>query len=71
MQDDYAECAELSGKTIRTFRIRKTAGEGMDIEIELSDGIRFSCSISNQPALKASLYKGGVGVPETICEYEF
>ena len=70
MQDDYTECAELSGKTIRTLRIHKNVAEGADIEIELSDGTRFSCSVSNQPSLKALLYKGGAGVPETIREYE-
>ena len=70
MQDDYIECAELSGKTIRRLRIYKTAAEGVDIEIELSDGIRFTCSMSNRPTLKASLYRCGTGSPETIREYE-
>jgi hypothetical protein len=70
MQDDYIECAELSGKTIQTLRLRKTAGEGMGIEIELSDGTRFSCSLSNRPTLTASLYKAGAGSPEAIREYE-
>jgi hypothetical protein len=70
MQDDYIECAELSGKTIRTFKIHKTAAEGTDIEIELSDGTRFSCSVTNQPTLKASLYRCGAGSPQTIREYE-
>ena len=70
MQDDYIECAELSGKTIQTLRIHRNAGDGTDVEIELSDGTRFTCSVSNQSVLRASLYRGGVGIPETICEYE-
>lgn len=70
MQDDCIECPELSGKTIRTLRIRKSVGEGTGIDLEFSDGTRFSCSVSNQPILRASLYRCGGGSPETIREYE-
>jgi len=70
MPDDYIECAELSGKTIQALRVHRNAGEGTGIEIELTDGTRFACSISNPTALRASLYKGGVGFPEIIREYE-
>jgi hypothetical protein len=70
MQDDYIECSELSGKTIQTLRIHKDTGDGTDVQIELTDGTSFSCRFSNQPAVKASLYKGGVGTPETLHSYE-
>lgn len=70
MQDDYIECAELSGKTIHALRIHRNADDGADVEIELTDGTRFACSISNPPTFRASLYKGGVGFPEIIREYE-
>jgi hypothetical protein len=70
MQGDYVECPELSGKTIQTLRIHKDNGDGTDIEIELTDGTSFSCCLSNQPAVKACLYRGGVGTPETLCSYE-
>lgn len=70
MQGEYVECTELSGKTIQTFRIHKDIGDGTDVQIELTDGTSFSCCLSNQPAVKASLYKGGVGTPETIRSYE-
>jgi len=70
MQDDYIECSELSGKTIRTLRIRKSAPEETAVELELSDGTRFSCSLSNRLTINASLYKCGAGSPETIREYE-
>jgi hypothetical protein len=36
----------------------------------LTDGTSFTCSLCHQPAIKASLYKGGVGTPETIRNYE-
>ncbi len=70
MQDEYVECPELSGKTIQTLRIHRDAGDGTDIQIELTDGTSFSCCLSHQPSVKASLYKGGIGTPETIRSYE-
>jgi hypothetical protein len=70
MREDYIECSELSGKTIQTLRIHKDTGDGTDVQIELTDGTTFSCCLSNQPAVKASLYKGGVGTPETLNSYE-
>jgi hypothetical protein len=70
MQDDYVECPELSGKTIQTVRIYRDARDGTDLQIELTDGTSFSCCLSHQPSVKASLYKGGAGTPETICSYE-
>jgi hypothetical protein len=70
MQEDYVECFELSGKTIRTVRIYKDTGDGTDVHIELTDGTSFSCCFCHQAAVKASLYRGGIGTPETIRRYE-
>lgn len=70
MNEDYIECPELSGKTIQTFRIHRDTGDGTDVQIELTDGTSFSCCLSNQPSVQASLYKGGAGIPETIRSYE-
>jgi aerobic-type carbon monoxide dehydrogenase small subunit (CoxS/CutS family) len=70
MQEDYVECSELSGRTIRTLRIYKDSGDGTDVQIELTDGTSFSCSFCHQPAVKAFLYRGGVGTPQTIRSYE-
>jgi hypothetical protein len=70
MQDEYVECPELSGKTIQTLRIHRDIGDGTDVQIELTDGTSFSCRFCHQPSVKASLYKGGVGTPETIRSYE-
>ena len=70
MQDDYVECPELSGKTIQTLRIYRDARDGTDVQIDLTDGTSFSCCLSHQPSVKASLYKGGAGSPETIRSYE-
>jgi hypothetical protein len=70
MQNDYIECAELSGKTIQTLRIHRDTGDGTNIQIELTDGTSFSCCLSYRPDVKASLYKGGIGTPETIQNYD-
>ena len=70
MQDDYIDCPELSGKTIQTARIHRDTGDGTSLQIELSDGTSFSCCLSLRPDVTASLYRGGVGTPETIRNYE-
>jgi len=70
MQDKFIECPELAGKTIQTLRIHQDAGDGTNVEIKLTDGTTFSCSINIHPEVKASLYKGGVGTPEVLQNYE-
>ena len=70
MEHDYVECPELSGKTIQSLRIYRDTGDGTDVHIELTDGTSFTCSFSQQPTVKASLYRGGVGTPQTIRDYE-
>lgn len=70
MQDNYVECPELSGKTIQAFRIYKDTGDGTSVQIELTDGTSFSCCLSDRPTVEASLYRGGVGTPETIRRYK-
>ena len=70
MRENYVECPELSGKTIQTLRIFKDTGDGTDVQIELTDGTTFTCALSHEPTVRASLYKGGVGSPQTIREYD-
>ncbi len=70
MEQNYVECQELSGKTIQTLRIYRDTGDGTDVQIELTDGTSFTCSLSHEPTVRASLYKGGVGTPQTIRDYE-
>jgi hypothetical protein len=70
MQDKFIECPELAGKTIRAFRIHRDVGDGTNVEIKLTDGTSFSCSISVRPEVKASLYKSGIGIPEVLQKYE-
>jgi len=70
MKDDCVECPELSGKTIRTLRVYKDTRNGTEIQIDLIDGTSFSCSLSHEPTVKATLFKGGVGTPQIIRDYE-
>jgi hypothetical protein len=69
MQDDYIDCPELAGKTIQLLRIHRNTGDGMSIQIELTDGTNFTCGLSFRPEVEASLYRGGIGTPETIRNY--
>lgn len=70
MKEDYVECSEVSGKTIQALRIYKSARDGTEIQIELTDGTSFSCSLSYQSSVRASLYEGGVGTPAILREYD-
>ncbi len=70
MREEYVECPELSGKTIQKFRIYKDTGDGTEIQLDLTDGTSFSYSVCHQPTVKAALYKGGVGSPAIIRDYD-
>jgi hypothetical protein len=70
MKEDYVECSDLSAKTIQTLRIYKDTGDGTEIQIELTDGTSFSCCVSHTTTVIASHYKGGIGSPEILHNYE-
>ena len=70
MNQDYVECSEVSGKTIRTLRIYKDESEGTEIQIDLTDGTSFSCCVSHTPAVTAALYQGGIGAPTVLRDYD-
>ena len=70
MPEDYVNCPEMTGKTIQLLRIHRDVGEGTSVQIELTDGTSFTCYVSVRPNVQASLYKGGIGAPETLRAYE-
>ena len=70
MNESYVECTELSGKTIRTLRIYKDLDHATEIQIEFTDGTSFSCSVCQSAAVTASLFRGGVGAPEILRDYQ-
>jgi hypothetical protein len=71
MTEQFIECSDLAGKTIKMVRIYKDAGDGAEVHIELTDGTSFSCCLSQSPTITASLYKGGSGSPEILNNYQF
>jgi hypothetical protein len=66
----YLECSDLSGKTIQSLRIHQDAGDGTEIQIDLTDGTSFACCVSHSPNMTAFRYKGGVGTPTVLHKYE-
>ena len=70
MPRDYVECAEVAGKTIKTLKIYEDDVDGCETLIEFTDGTSFSSSVSYRPAVKGTLFKGGVGTPLVIRDYE-
>jgi hypothetical protein len=68
---DFIDCPEVAGKTIQLLRIHRDTGDGSRVQIELTDGTSFTCYVTVRPAVEATLYKGGVGAPETIRDYKF
>lgn len=70
MPRDYVECAEVAGKTIKTLKIYENGVDGCETLIEFTDGTSFSSSVSHQPVVKGTLFKGGVGSPLVIRDYE-
>ena len=70
MREDYVECPELSGKTIRTLRIYRDTSDGTEIQIDLSDGTSFSCCFCSKPVVEAALIRSGAGEPELLHKYD-
>jgi hypothetical protein len=64
------ECTEVTGKTIKTLKIYQDEIGGCETLIEFTDGTSFSSSVSNQSAIKGTLFRGGVGTPQIIRDYE-
>jgi hypothetical protein len=71
MKTDFIDCPEVAGKTIQLLRVHRDTGDGTRVQIELTDGTSFTCCVTVRPAVEATLYKGGVGTPETIRDYKF
>ncbi len=70
MPREYVECAEVVGKTIKALKMYEDEVDGCETLIEFTDGTSFASSVSYQPAVKGTLFKGGAGTPEIIRDYE-
>lgn len=70
MPEEYVECPELCGKTIKKIRIFKATPEGVEMQVDLTDDTSFACSFCIKPLFEASLIKSGTGMPEILQTYE-
>ena len=70
MQRQYVDCPEIAGKTVKTLKMYDNAVDGCETLIEFTDGTWFSSSVCYKATVKGSLFKGGIGTPEIIQNYE-
>lgn len=70
MSREYLECPEVTGKTVKTLKIFEDDVDGCETLIEFTDGTSFSALVSYQSSVKGTLFKGGVGTPQVIRNYE-
>jgi hypothetical protein len=52
MSDDYIECPQVSGKTIKALRIYRDTGDGTEVLIDLTDGTSFTFPYPSSPLSK-------------------
>ncbi len=69
MTEDFVECPEVAGKTIKTLRIYKDTGDGNELQIDLTDGSSFNCCFSVKTNIEASLLRPGPGESERVHGY--
>ena len=70
MAEEFVECPELCGKTIKLVRIYHDEGDGTEMQIDLTDGTSFSCSFCVKPSFEASVIRTTSSVPETLHTYQ-
>jgi hypothetical protein len=70
MTDNCVDCPEVAGKTIKSLKFYEDRGDGCETLIEFTDGTSFSSCVSLQANVKGTLFRGGVGTPEIIRDYE-
>ncbi len=69
MAEGYIEYPELEGKIVENLRIYNNSGDSQEVLIASTDGTSFSCCFEVKANTKASLFRGGVGTPEVLREY--
>jgi hypothetical protein len=70
VDENFVECAELTGKTIQSLRIYRDSGDGNELQIDLTDGTSFNCCFSTKTNIEASMLRAGAGEPETLRKYD-
>lgn len=70
MPEDNIECPEVCGKTIKSVRFYRDQGEGVEMQMDLTDGTSFTCSFCVEPVCEAKLIRPGKRGIEMLCTYE-
>jgi hypothetical protein len=63
------ECKELAGKVVRLFTIFEDGHYGPDIQIEFTDGTRFSACLKAAVSIEASYSQDRGGQPQLLRDY--
>ena len=63
------ECKELAGKVIRVFTIFEDGHYGPDIQIEFTDGTRFSACLKPTVSIEAAYSQDQGGQPNILRDY--
>ena len=68
--ESAVECAEVSGKIVKTLKIHQDPADGTEVHIDFTDGTSLSVSVMNQQKTDARLLLcGGPGEPELLQKY--
>lgn len=63
------ECKELTGKVVRAFTIFEDGHYGPDIQIEFTDGTRFSACLKTDISIEAKYTRDEGGEPTVLTDY--
>ena len=63
------ECKELANKTIRLCTIFEDGHYGPDIQIEFTDGTRFSTCLKTAVSIEATYSRDQGGKPDVLRDY--
>jgi hypothetical protein len=63
------ECIEIAGKTVGNLKVYEDQNDECEVVIEFTDGTTFSCAMERRSSIKSVLFRGGVGTPEILRDY--
>lgn len=66
MSDDYVECLELCGKTIKLVRLYRDDDGRTEMQMDLTNGTTFACSFCVESPFEAKLIRAGSSDIETL-----
>jgi hypothetical protein len=66
---EFVECNEVVGKTVSSLKVYDDPSEDCEVVIEFTDGTTFSCAIEQRASMKSVLFRGSVGTPEILRDY--